>query len=152
MYSETVKSDKKDFLIVMIAAALCIGAVWIIRLLIKNLLICDIITFAVIGIIAYKTLVGCCSEFTYSVNNENILLSRRISSRNKHIKINKSDIVGIYLNKPQNFRTSADFYKTFAKSGRCFIVYKSGDIEKTAIFEPSDTFVENMSVLGYSVT
>lgn len=152
MYSETVRADKKDIFAVIISILLCIGAILLIRYFIKNILICDIITFALTGFIAYNALTGCCCEFTYSVSNENILLSRKISSINKHTAINKSDIIGIYVNKPKNFRASAGFYKTFINSGRCFIIYKDGTAEKSAVFEPSDTFLENMSAFGYQVS
>lgn len=152
MYSETVRPDKKDLTAAIILIFLCIAVILLIRYLIRNILLCDIITFALIGFTVYNTITGCCSEFTYSVNNESILLSRKTSSINKHTVINKSDIIGIYLNKPKKFRASADSYKTFSDSGKCFIIYKDGGAEKNAVFTASDTFVENMSAFGYQVT
>lgn len=141
MYSESVKSDKKDFLSVLMAVAISIVIAWILRLLIKNIMIADILSFAVIGYTAYQTLVGYCSEFVYTIDeNETITLVRRISAREKIITIEKDNLIGVYSDKPKDTGKSEKYCRNFKVSSLCYIVYKSGEERKTAVCELSDEF------------
>ncbi len=150
MYSESVKAGGRDFIVIIAIFLLCLPVIYIIKYFAHNLLLRDILIFSVVGYIAYITLVGYCSVFTYSIDENALSLSRTISHRNKSVIINKSDILGIYFNKPQGTHKAGKFCRSFKRHGLCYITYASGSEKKTAVFELSGTFSAKMSELNYN--
>lgn len=147
MYSETVKSDTKDFFTVISVVLICFVFLCLFRSTVRNILASDIVTFSVTGFVAYFVLVGCCGEFTYSADESSIILERRISSRIKRIEINRADITGIYREKPAGKCTY--FGRNFRKTRRGYIAYNDGGLKKTAAFEMSDDFAASLARAGY---
>jgi len=149
MYNETIKTDKKDFLCIILITVTTAFVLWIVRKLLPNALLCDILTFMAIGIIAYYVLVGYCSVFSYSVNENELRFSRKISTRMISETIFKKDIIGIYKTKPKSNIKILRMCRSFKKNGLYYILYKINEMEKIICFEYSENFVGKMNELGY---
>lgn len=149
MYNETIKAGSKDFLCIILLTIASAFVLWIVRKLLPNALLCDILTFTAIGIIAYNVLVGYCSEFSYSVSENELRFSRKISTRMISETVFKNDIIGIYKTKPKSNIKILRMCRSFKKNGLYYILYKINEIEKIICFEYSDSFVGKMNELGY---
>lgn len=150
MYNETIRADGRDFLCIIFITLAAAVLLWLVRKFIHNILLCDILTFTAIGMIAYNVLTGYCSEFSYSAGEEELRFSRKISSRLISETVLKEDIIGIYHQKPNERYTTVKMCRTFKRSGLSYILYKSNDgSEKMICFEGTESFLGKLKELGY---